>query len=161
MCSKTSPSSLPIYPALAAFLLWPQNQGWQHIKLVGSNLELRQVSWKKRVEVIPSRLSTDTEMSSDEVPHPSSSQTPLPGDDHSTRSTDRQADSPHGIEIMFLALSFRLWSSSFCTWLAPFPPVLPPAAQHWTLASTAPHPVDGRGWGLSRRLPLSVLSPSH
>ncbi|XP_014825792.1 PREDICTED: integrin beta-4 isoform X3 [Poecilia mexicana] len=52
--------------------------GWQHIKLVGSNLELRQVSWKQRVEVIPSRLSTDTEMSSDEKPHPSSSHTPLP-----------------------------------------------------------------------------------
>uniref|UniRef100_A0A3B3UL19 Integrin beta n=1 Tax=Poecilia latipinna TaxID=48699 RepID=A0A3B3UL19_9TELE len=63
--------------------------GWQHIKLVGSNLELRQVSWKQRVEVIPSRLSTDTEMSSDEKPHPSSSHTPLPGEDRPTRSTDR------------------------------------------------------------------------
>ncbi|XP_035998391.1 integrin beta-4 isoform X4 [Fundulus heteroclitus] len=52
--------------------------GWQHLKLVGCNLDLRQVSWRKRVEVIPSRLSTDTEMSSDELPRPGSSQTPLP-----------------------------------------------------------------------------------
>ncbi|XP_077958908.1 integrin beta-4 isoform X5 [Gasterosteus aculeatus] len=52
--------------------------GWKFVKMVGSNLDLRKVSWKKRVDVIPSRLSTDTETSSDEVPHPSYAQTPLP-----------------------------------------------------------------------------------
>uniref|UniRef100_A0AAQ5XYK5 Integrin beta n=1 Tax=Amphiprion ocellaris TaxID=80972 RepID=A0AAQ5XYK5_AMPOC len=52
--------------------------GWKYVKLVGSNLDLRKVSWKKRVEVIPHRLSTDTEASSDEAPCPSRTQTPLP-----------------------------------------------------------------------------------
>ncbi|XP_041830234.1 integrin beta-4 isoform X2 [Melanotaenia boesemani] len=51
---------------------------WKYMKLVGSNLDLRKVSWKKRVEIIPYRLSTDTEASSDEVPHPSNTQTPFP-----------------------------------------------------------------------------------
>uniref|UniRef100_A0A8D2ZQV2 Integrin beta n=1 Tax=Scophthalmus maximus TaxID=52904 RepID=A0A8D2ZQV2_SCOMX len=52
--------------------------GWKYVKLVGSNLDLRKVSWKKQVDVIASRLSTDTEASSDETPHPSYAQTPLP-----------------------------------------------------------------------------------
>ncbi|KAM4525118.1 integrin beta-4 isoform 2-T3 [Odontesthes bonariensis] len=52
--------------------------GWKYVKLVGSNLDLRTVSWKKQVEVIPIRLSTDTEASSDEAQHPSYTQTPLP-----------------------------------------------------------------------------------
>uniref|UniRef100_A0A7N8YQ31 Integrin beta n=1 Tax=Mastacembelus armatus TaxID=205130 RepID=A0A7N8YQ31_9TELE len=64
--------------------------GWQYVKLVGSNLDLRKVSWKKQVDIIPSRLSTDTETNSDEAPHPSYTQTPLPGEDHSIRPTDRQ-----------------------------------------------------------------------
>uniref|UniRef100_A0A8D3CL14 Integrin beta n=1 Tax=Scophthalmus maximus TaxID=52904 RepID=A0A8D3CL14_SCOMX len=51
--------------------------GWKYVKLVGSNLDLRKVSWKKQVDVIASRLSTDTEASSDETPHPSYAQTPL------------------------------------------------------------------------------------
>uniref|UniRef100_A0AAX7VMB4 Integrin beta n=1 Tax=Astatotilapia calliptera TaxID=8154 RepID=A0AAX7VMB4_ASTCA len=52
--------------------------GWKYVKLVGSNLDLRKVSWKRRVDVIPSRLSTDTETSSDETPNPSYTKTPLP-----------------------------------------------------------------------------------
>ncbi|XP_019119048.2 integrin beta-4 isoform X2 [Larimichthys crocea] len=52
--------------------------GWKYVQLVGSNLDLRKVSWKKRVDIIPSRLSTDTETSLDETPHPSSAQTALP-----------------------------------------------------------------------------------
>ncbi|XP_072228830.1 integrin beta-4 isoform X2 [Leuresthes tenuis] len=52
--------------------------GWKYVKLVGSHLDLRTVAWKKQVEVIPIRLSTDTEASSDEAQHPSYSQTPLP-----------------------------------------------------------------------------------
>lgn len=75
---------------LLASPLLPQTQGWKYVKLVGSNLDLRQVSWKKRVDVISSRLSTDTETSSDEGPHPSYAQTPLPGEDHSIRAKDRQ-----------------------------------------------------------------------
>uniref|UniRef100_A0A3B5AB67 Integrin beta n=1 Tax=Stegastes partitus TaxID=144197 RepID=A0A3B5AB67_9TELE len=53
-------------------------EGWKYVKLVGSNLDLRKVSWKKRVEIIPHRLSTDTEASSDEAPRPSRAKTPLP-----------------------------------------------------------------------------------
>ncbi|KAJ0016250.1 hypothetical protein NQD34_014540 [Periophthalmus magnuspinnatus] len=52
-------------------LLRPQifPQGWNFVKLVGSDLDLRSVSWKKHVDVIPrSRLSTDTEASSEETP---------------------------------------------------------------------------------------------
>ncbi|XP_071329314.1 integrin beta-4 isoform X2 [Trachinotus anak] len=52
--------------------------GWKYVKLVGSHLDLRKVSWKKQVDIIPSRLSTDTETSSDEAPRPSYAQTPLP-----------------------------------------------------------------------------------
>ncbi|XP_023804992.1 integrin beta-4 isoform X3 [Oryzias latipes] len=52
--------------------------GWQHVQLVGSELDLRQVSWGRRVEIIPGRLSTD---GAEEAPHPSSARTPLP--DHS------------------------------------------------------------------------------
>lgn len=59
-------------------------QGWKYVKLVGSHLDLRKVSWKKQVDLIPSRNSTDTETSSDEAPNP------LPGEDHSTRPADRQ-----------------------------------------------------------------------
>ncbi|KAG7236434.1 hypothetical protein INR49_000909 [Caranx melampygus] len=44
--------------------------GWKYVKLVGSHLDLRKVSWKKQVDVIPSRNSTDTETSSDEAPNP-------------------------------------------------------------------------------------------
>uniref|UniRef100_A0A8D3DDK0 Integrin beta n=1 Tax=Scophthalmus maximus TaxID=52904 RepID=A0A8D3DDK0_SCOMX len=64
--------------------------GWKYVKLVGSNLDLRKVSWKKQVDVIASRLSTDTEASSDETPHPSYAQTPLPGEDSSIRPADRK-----------------------------------------------------------------------
>ncbi|CAB1311821.1 unnamed protein product [Coregonus sp. 'balchen'] len=46
------------------------------IKLVGSKLDLRSVSWKRHVDVIPYRLSTDTETSTDETPRPSRTQTP-------------------------------------------------------------------------------------
>ncbi|KAK7918950.1 hypothetical protein WMY93_010234 [Mugilogobius chulae] len=43
--------------------------GWNFVKLVGSDLDLRAVSWKKQVDVIPkSRLSTDTESSLEETP---------------------------------------------------------------------------------------------
>ncbi|KAJ4940191.1 hypothetical protein JOQ06_026500 [Pogonophryne albipinna] len=52
--------------------------------LVGSNLDLRKVSWKKRVDVF--RLSTDTEASSDsEAPRQNYAKTPRPG---GTRRTD-------------------------------------------------------------------------
>uniref|UniRef100_A0A7N5ZSS9 Integrin beta n=1 Tax=Anabas testudineus TaxID=64144 RepID=A0A7N5ZSS9_ANATE len=64
--------------------------GWKYVQLVGSDLDLRKVSWKKRVDIIPSRFSTDTETSSDEAPRPSYAQTPLPGEEHSIRPTDRQ-----------------------------------------------------------------------
>lgn len=70
-------------------------QGWKYVTLVGSNLDLRKVSWKKRVDVIPSRLSTDTEMSSDEAPRHSHSHTPLPGEDLPIRPTDRHRGSQH------------------------------------------------------------------
>uniref|UniRef100_A0A8C4ILA4 Integrin beta n=1 Tax=Dicentrarchus labrax TaxID=13489 RepID=A0A8C4ILA4_DICLA len=69
--------------------------GWKYVKLVGSNLDLRKVSWKKRVDIIPSRLSTDTETSSDEAPNPSHAKTPQPGEDHSIRPTDRQTVQSH------------------------------------------------------------------
>ncbi|XP_034414562.1 integrin beta-4 isoform X2 [Cyclopterus lumpus] len=49
--------------------------GWKYVKLVGSKLDLRKVSW---LDVISSRLSTDTETSSDEAPHPGYAKTPLP-----------------------------------------------------------------------------------
>lgn len=62
-------------------------QGWKYVKLVGSELDLRQVSWKKQVDVIARRLSTDTETSTDEGPHLSYAQTPQPGEDHSLRTT--------------------------------------------------------------------------
>uniref|UniRef100_A0AAX7U1B9 Integrin beta n=1 Tax=Astatotilapia calliptera TaxID=8154 RepID=A0AAX7U1B9_ASTCA len=65
--------------------------GWKYVKLVGSNLDLRKVSWKRRVDVIPSRLSTDTETSSDETPNPSYTKTPLPGEEHSIRPHARLA----------------------------------------------------------------------
>uniref|UniRef100_A0A665VCW3 Integrin beta n=1 Tax=Echeneis naucrates TaxID=173247 RepID=A0A665VCW3_ECHNA len=51
--------------------------GWKYVKLVGSHLDLRKVSWKKQVDVIPSRLSTDTEASADEAPQPSYAQRSL------------------------------------------------------------------------------------
>lgn len=63
------------------------------MKLVGSNLDLRKVSWKKQVDIIPSRLSTDS--SSDEAPHLSHTHTPLPGEDRAIRATDRQAGGEH------------------------------------------------------------------
>nr|XP_057918035.1 integrin beta-4 isoform X2 [Doryrhamphus excisus] len=54
-------------------------EGWKYVKMVGSNLDLRKVSWKKRVDVIPnSRHSTDTEASTDEVPLPRFTQTAVP-----------------------------------------------------------------------------------
>ncbi|XP_029977239.1 integrin beta-4 isoform X2 [Sphaeramia orbicularis] len=57
----------------------PSVSGDGFVKLVGSNLDLRKVSWKKRVEVIPNyRLSTDTEASSDETPQLSHTQAPQP-----------------------------------------------------------------------------------
>ncbi|TNN48639.1 Integrin beta-4 [Liparis tanakae] len=49
--------------------------GWKFVKLVGSNLDLRRVTW---VDAITRRPSTDTETSSDEAPHPGNTQTPLP-----------------------------------------------------------------------------------
>lgn len=68
---------------------------------MGSKLDLRSVSWKRHVDVIPYRLSTDTDTSTDETPRPSRAQTPsLKGEDHlpgvldsQTRQTDRQKDS--------------------------------------------------------------------
>ncbi|XP_072311845.1 integrin beta-4 [Eucyclogobius newberryi] len=43
--------------------------GWNVVKLVGSDLDLRTVSWKRQVDVIPrSRMSTDAEASSEETP---------------------------------------------------------------------------------------------
>lgn len=57
---------------------------------MGSNLDLRKVSWKKRVDVIPSRHSTDTETSSDEAPNLSHAQTAVPGEDHSVRQSGSQ-----------------------------------------------------------------------
>ncbi|KAJ7987865.1 hypothetical protein DPEC_G00330990 [Dallia pectoralis] len=44
------------------------------IKLVGSELDLRSVSWKRCVDVIPYRISTDS--CSEETPRPSRTQTP-------------------------------------------------------------------------------------
>uniref|UniRef100_A0AAQ6AP85 Integrin beta n=1 Tax=Amphiprion ocellaris TaxID=80972 RepID=A0AAQ6AP85_AMPOC len=82
--------------------------GWKYVKLVGSNLDLRKVSWKKRVEVIPHRLSTDTEASSDEAPCPSRTQTPLPGEDLSIKPTDRQS-------VSTLSSNYRGGGSSFTT----------------------------------------------
>uniref|UniRef100_A0A8C7PP43 Integrin beta n=1 Tax=Oncorhynchus mykiss TaxID=8022 RepID=A0A8C7PP43_ONCMY len=77
------------------------DEGGCFIKLVGSKLDLRSVSWKRHVDVIPYRLSTDTDTSTDETPRPSRAQTPsLKGEDHlpgvldsQTRQTDRQKDS--------------------------------------------------------------------
>uniref|UniRef100_A0AAZ3SUJ0 Integrin beta n=1 Tax=Oncorhynchus tshawytscha TaxID=74940 RepID=A0AAZ3SUJ0_ONCTS len=77
------------------------DEGGCFIKLVGSKLDLRSVSWKRHVDVIPYRLSTDTDTSTDETPRPSRAQTPsLKGEDHlpgvldsQTRQSDRQKDS--------------------------------------------------------------------
>ncbi|XP_010795576.1 integrin beta-4-like, partial [Notothenia coriiceps] len=61
--------------------------GWNHVKLVGSNLDLRKVSWKRRVDVF--RLSTDTEASSDsEAPRQNYAKTPRPGED--SQAADRE-----------------------------------------------------------------------
>uniref|UniRef100_A0A8C7L721 Integrin beta n=1 Tax=Oncorhynchus kisutch TaxID=8019 RepID=A0A8C7L721_ONCKI len=77
------------------------DEGGCFIKLVGSKLDLRSVSWKRHADVIPYRLSTDTDTSTDETPRPSRAQTPsLKGEDHlpgvldsQTRQSDRQKDS--------------------------------------------------------------------
>uniref|UniRef100_A0A8C5GEQ0 Integrin beta n=1 Tax=Gouania willdenowi TaxID=441366 RepID=A0A8C5GEQ0_GOUWI len=63
-------------------------EGWTHVKLVGSDLDLRAVSWKKPVEVITSRLSTDTESSSEGTLRPSGPQTPWKGEEHFHKKTD-------------------------------------------------------------------------
>lgn len=86
------------------------------MQLVGSELDLRQVSWGRRVEIIPGRLSTD---GAEEAPHPSSARTPLPGEDRCIEATGR--------------LSARDPLSSFALLLPPHPPLK---------ASTAPPPVD-------------------
>ncbi|KAG9350375.1 hypothetical protein JZ751_026730, partial [Albula glossodonta] len=57
---------------------FPPEKGlrWKHVQLVGEDLDLRKVSWRLPADVIPNRLSTDTE-ASDEPPHPARAQTPL------------------------------------------------------------------------------------
>uniref|UniRef100_A0A8C3AUV6 Integrin beta n=1 Tax=Cyclopterus lumpus TaxID=8103 RepID=A0A8C3AUV6_CYCLU len=70
--------------------------GWKYVKLVGSKLDLRKVSW---LDVISSRLSTDTETSSDEAPHPGYAKTPLPGEDHSIRVRDRHSQLAQSIHF--------------------------------------------------------------
>ncbi|KAI4897175.1 hypothetical protein NFI96_015221 [Prochilodus magdalenae] len=52
---------------------------WKHVKLVGSDLDLRTVSWKLPADIIPFRLSSSTE-GSDDPPASSHLQTPHPGD---------------------------------------------------------------------------------
>lgn len=36
---------------------------WKHVQLVGSDLDLRKVSWKLPADIIPCRLSPDTDAS--------------------------------------------------------------------------------------------------
>ncbi|KAJ3607772.1 hypothetical protein NHX12_024823 [Muraenolepis orangiensis] len=91
----TRPLSIPIIPDIPIVdaqagceydnLLMYSNEmpktpsGWQHVQLVGSRMDLRNVSWKRDVEdLIPRRgagTSTDLDTSSDEAPPPSSSST--------------------------------------------------------------------------------------
>lgn len=58
------------------------------MKLVGSSLDLRKVSWNKQVDFISSRLSTDS--SSDEAPRLGLTHTPLPGEDRAIGAADRR-----------------------------------------------------------------------
>uniref|UniRef100_A0A674ETE0 Integrin beta n=1 Tax=Salmo trutta TaxID=8032 RepID=A0A674ETE0_SALTR len=97
------------------------------IKLVGSKLDLRSVSWKRHVDVIPYHLSTDTDTSTDETPRASRAQTPsLKGEDHlpgvldsQTRQIDRQKDSmpatAHGSHQPPMQLQCPLIISSLAT----------------------------------------------
>uniref|UniRef100_A0A8C9SWV3 Integrin beta n=1 Tax=Scleropages formosus TaxID=113540 RepID=A0A8C9SWV3_SCLFO len=57
---------------------------WKHVQLVGEDLDLRKVSWRLPAEIIPQRLSSDTE-ASDEPPRPGRAQTPLQGEDRTDR----------------------------------------------------------------------------
>lgn len=123
----------------------PWTQGWKYVKLVGSNLDLRKVSWKKRVDVIPSRLSTDTEMSSDEAPRHSHSHTPLPGEDLPIRPTDRQRGSRLACLLLirhFAANCSQGWAFRLCIFLPLDPQPVPIPI---LLASTAAHLVDDSG----------------
>lgn len=123
-----------------------QMQGWKYVKLVGSHLDLRQVSWKKQVDVIPSRLSTDTETSSDEAPNP------LPGEDRSPRPADRQ----HASKATWLSL--RLCDPSVHQHhhsLSHSVSLLSFHRLRGTSASTAPAPVDDLGQAVSV-CPLSI-----
>lgn len=53
-----------------------EGKRWKHVKLVGSDLDLRTVSWKLPADVIPTR-STST-LESDDLRAPAHSQTPHP-----------------------------------------------------------------------------------
>lgn len=158
------------------------------MKLVGSNLDLRKVSWKKRVDIIPSRLSTDTETSSDEAPHHSHTHTRRPGEDLPIRPADRQPGSQHAcyraplvrsharqpgflsalrdltpLKNINIVESLSFWASYISPLgpqLALVPSFLPPATQRGALASTAAHPVDDEGQASLCACP-SVLSPSR
>uniref|UniRef100_A0A8B9LL02 Integrin beta n=1 Tax=Astyanax mexicanus TaxID=7994 RepID=A0A8B9LL02_ASTMX len=55
-----------------------EGKRWKHVKLVGSDLDLRMVSWKLPADVIPHRLSSSTE-ASDDLPPASHLRTPHPG----------------------------------------------------------------------------------
>lgn len=108
------------------------------MKLVGSNLDLRKVSWKKRVDVIPSRLSTDTEMSSDEVP--GHSHTPLPGEEH------HQPHSQSERAVCLLLIRHWLAAKTELSGFTSFSPSGPSASAHRILvASTAANLVDDPG----------------
>lgn len=173
-------SSIQICPSPAYFSLWPQIQGWKYVQLVGSDLDLRKVSWKKRVDIIPSRFSTDTETSSDEAPRPSYAQTPLPGEEHSIRPTDRQlASMPAIVHRQSRALqvnqrfSLPSWFDPLrtvivCFWASV--PVPLPLAGTYSICPPASCPERSIGincsisswWsgaGFPRCLSLSVISP--
>lgn len=55
-----------------------EGKRWKHVKLVGSDLELRTVSWKLPADVISTRSTSTSTLESDDLLTPAHSQTPYP-----------------------------------------------------------------------------------
>lgn len=55
-----------------------EGKRWKHVKLVGSDLDLRTVSWKLPADVILTRSTSTSTLESDDLLAPAHSQTPHP-----------------------------------------------------------------------------------
>lgn len=82
-CLPTCPPCSACFPHMIT-----EGKRWKHVKLVGSDLDLRTVSWKLPADVIPTRSTSTSTLESDDLlasaqtqtPHPSGSfQNPLHG----------------------------------------------------------------------------------